>query len=85
MYAPVHIYMVGALFYVLLEHFDIYCWDNYLYSSYIILYIIVGINFINYWYIILYIVRIVVYARRNACLVKRFLCVNKNNFYSYKH
>jgi hypothetical protein len=75
----------AALFYVLLEHFDIHCWDNYLYASYIILYIIVGINFIHCWYKILYIVRAVVCVRRNVYLVKRFLCVNKNNFYSSKH
>jgi hypothetical protein len=79
------IYMVGALFYVLLEHFDIHCWDNYLYASYIILHIIVGINFIHCWYTILYIVRAVVCARWNVYLVERFICINKNNFYSSKH
>jgi hypothetical protein len=74
------IYMVGALLYVLLEHFDIHCWDNYLYTSYIILYIIIGIDFIYCWYTILYIVGAVVCARWNVYLVERFLCVNKITF-----
>jgi hypothetical protein len=53
------IYMVGALFYILLEHFDIHCWDNYLRFLHNSIHYCWYTIFIHCWYTILYIVRAV--------------------------
>ena len=61
------IYMVGALFYSLLEHFDIHCWNNYLYAS-TQFYTLLVHNSIHYWYTILYIVGAVVCTFLHNCV-----------------
>ena len=50
------IYMVGALFYALLEHFDIHCWNNYLCTS-TQFYTLLVHNSIHCWNTNFYVVR----------------------------
>ena len=61
------LYIVGALFYALLEHFDIHCWNNYLYA-YTQFYTLLVRNSIYYWDTILYIVGVVVCTFLHNCV-----------------